>query len=561
MGLREIRKTFKHLGRYREIVGVLVKYGFEDILIQMNVDRIIRRTRKIFLKKESKQHRHKSRGERVRLALEELGPTFIKLGQMLSTRFDLIPPAYLTELRRLQDEVSPFPFHEVRTIVENELNGSIKSKFRHFERKCTAAASLAQVHRACTPDGKEVVVKVQRAHIHEVIANDLPVLRDLANLLDRYVPESHVFDPKGLVSEFERWIREELDFLQEARNINRFRQNFQGSDLIYAPEVYWDLTTDRVLTMEYVEGIRIDRVDALVQAGLDPKKIARNGTLAVLKQIFEHRFFHGDPHPGNIYVKPNHVIAPLDFGLMGRLDRILVYQVGYLLQGMVNKSPERITRTLIDLNRLRLDVDQEALRIAVSDLLDRYYGVPANQFSFETFFNDLVELIKIHNIRFPRTLYLMGKTLIIMESIAQRLDPEFDLIGLAGPYVSEVILMRHEPERLLKMSVRTAEDYIDLITTTPRTLKRILSKMRWGDLGIELHHQGIDEMLNEFDRGTNRISFSLVIAALIIGSSVISHLDKGPELWGLPAIGTIGFLTAGILGLWLAISIIRSGHI
>lgn len=561
MGLREIRKTIQHLGRYREIVGVLLKYGFEDILQRMNVDRLIRRTRKLLLKKESREHREKSRGERVRLALEELGPTFIKLGQMLSTRFDLLPQEYLSELRRLQDEVSPVSFAEVRNTVETELGDSLSSLFKNFERKPKAAASLAQVHRACTHEGREVVVKVQRAHIREIIEGDLPVLKDLASLAERYVPESHVFDPSGLVSEFERWIAEELDFLQEARNINRFRQNFKDSNILYAPEVHWNLTTDRVLTMEYVEGIRIDRVDALERAGLNPKQVARNGTLAVLQQIFEHRFFHGDPHPGNIYVQPGNIIAPLDFGLMGRLDRILVYQVGFLLQGMVKKNPERITRTLIDLNRLRLDVDQDALRIAVSDLLDRYYGVPANRFKFETFFNDLVELIKIHNIRFPRALYLMGKTLIIMESIAQKLDPEFDLIGLAGPYVSDVIFLRHEPERMWKMTLRTAEDYLDLLTTTPRTLQRILSKTRWGDLGIELHHQGVDRMLDEFDRGTNRIAFSLVIAALIIGSSVISHLDKGPELWGLPAIGSIGFLIAGFLGFWLAISIIRSGNL
>ncbi len=562
MSIFNLKRSFRNISRYREIIGVLVKYGFDDITDQLSLDVAINKFRtKKYRKKHDKKYAHKSRPERVRLALEELGPTFIKLGQMLSTRFDLLPLEYIDELRKLQDEVKPFPSKESIQIIESELNASVRKLFRRFENKPIAAASVAQVHRACTHEGRDVVVKVQRPDIHRIIETDIRILKDLAGLIERYIPESHVFDPTGLVSQFQKWINEELNFIQEGRNVHRFKKNFLDDETVYVPEVFWEMSTDRVLTIEYIEGIYIDEIDEIEKAGMEPAVIARNGTFFVLRQIFEFHFFHGDPHPSNILVLPGHVIAPLDYGLMGRMDNVLVSDVSELMRGIIRNDAPLIVRTLINLNRLHTDVDREELRIDVSDLLARYHAVPLHMLKFEHFFNDLVKLVRDNDIRFPRSLYLMGKAQMIMESIAQKLDPEFDIISIARQYFTKAKIGRNEAEKVIRNSTQMVEDFSDLMVSAPHMLIQILKNTRWGKMGINLHHMRIDDMLQEMDRSANRLSFSMIIASLVVGSSLIIQLDKGPRLWELPLFGLIGFSLAGVLGLWLVFSIIRSGKI
>lgn len=561
MSLFSIKRSMKNFGRYGDIIGVLIKYGFEDIVDQLNVDVVIKKIRSRFLKKQRSSSIHKSRPERVRLALEELGPTFIKLGQMLSTRYDLIPLDYIDELRKLQDSVNPFPDNQCVRIIEEELEKPIDTLFSFFEKEPIAAASIAQVHRVCSVNGEEMVVKVQRPDIEKKIESDLPILKELAELIERHIPDSRVFDPVGLVNQFKKWINEELNFIQEARNMHRFHKNFSDDAGIYVPEVHWNLTTERVLTMEYVDGIYIDQIEAIKQAGMDPPAIAKNGTFFILRQIFEYQFFHGDPHPSNLLILPGHVIAPLDYGLMGRMDRVLVNDVSYLMLGIVKNDTNMIVRTLIHLNRQRIDVDRDQLRIDVADLLARYHAVPLHMLKFQNFFNDLVQLIRDNHIQFPQSLYLMGKSLMVMEGIAQKLDPAFDIISIAKSYFSQSMIGKTEAQKLIRDVTTMTEDYAELLTNAPRLINQILKKSRWGKIGINLHHLRIDDMLDEIDLSANRLSFSMIIAALVVGSSLIMQLDKGPRLWGLPMLGVVGFLIAGFLGLWLVFSIIRSGKI
>ena len=358
MSVFQLKQSFRNIRRYREIITILLRYGFADIIDQLHIDLAIQRLRIRSIKRERLQHAQKSRPERIRLALEELGPTFIKLGQMLSTRFDLIPLDYISELRKLQDNVRPFSTDESIRIIEKELGAPVDQFFAKFDRKPVAAASIAQVHRACTVDGDEVVIKVRRPDIVKIIDTDIHILKDLAALIEKHIPESRVFDPCGLVLQFQSWICDELNFFQEARNVHRFRKNFSNDKTVYVPDVFWKLTTDKMLTLEYIRGIPIDDSRALEEAGLDLPTIARNGTVFVFRQIFEYHFFHGDPHPGNLFVLPNHVIAPLDYGLMGRMDRVLVGYIGQLLRGIINNDPAVIVRTLIRLNRLKSDVDR-----------------------------------------------------------------------------------------------------------------------------------------------------------------------------------------------------------
>ncbi|MBN2105173.1 AarF/ABC1/UbiB kinase family protein [bacterium] len=561
MSIFNLKKSIQHLGRYREIISILLKYGFEDVIDQLNVDIALKKIRSKSLKRAQEPHQNKSRPERVRLALEELGPTFIKLGQMLSTRYDLLPVAYVSELRKLQDKVPPFPADESIRIIEEELGQSVRTIFKSYDKEPVAAASIAQVHRACTQSGEEVVVKVMRPDIIEIIQRDIPILKDLAGLIERYIPESHVFDPSGLVSQFKKWISEELNFIQEGRNIHRFKTNFTDDETVYVPAVFWKCTTERVLTLEYIEGIYIDQVESLKKSGLDPVQIAKNGTLFVLRQIFEYHFFHGDPHPSNLLVLPDQRIAPLDYGLMGRLDDELVSEIGELLRGIIRNDALMIVHTLINLNRLKTDVDRETLRIDVSDLLARYHAVPLHMLKFGNFFNDLVKVIRDNRIQFPRSLYLMGKAQMVMESIAQKLDPKFDIISTAKSYFTSTMIGRAEAEKFFRNMTLMWEDYTDLLVVAPRMLTQILKKARWGQMGINLHHMRIDDILNEMDRFANRLSFSMIIASLVVGSSLVVQIDKGPKLWDLPIFGLIGFLLAGIMGLWLVFNILRSGHL
>ncbi len=561
MSLLNLNRSFRNLRRYREIIGVLLKYSFEDVIDQINLDILLKRVRVRYSKRKKILPSQKSRPERVRLALEELGPTFIKLGQMLSTRYDLIPIAYIDELRKLQDNVKSFSIEQSIEIVEEELKASIHQLFDRFDKQPIAAASIAQVHKARTKNGFEVVIKVRRPDILEIIALDIPILRDLAVLIERHIPESRVFDPTGLVAQFQSWIGEELDFMHEGRNIHRFGKNFETYANAYVPKVFWELTTESVLTIEFIDGIFIDQIERIKKAGMDPAVIARNGTLFVLKQIFEHHFFHGDPHPGNLMVLPGHVIAPLDYGLMGRMDNVLVNEVSDLLLGIIQNDASMIVRTLIHLNRLNTDVDRESLRVSVADFLARYHAVPLHMLKFEHFFNDLVKLIRKNDIKFPQNLYLMGKSMMMMESIAQKLDPQFEIITIAKSYFTKTLISRAEAERFVRTASQMVEDYTDLMVMAPQVVSQILKKARWGKIGINLHHMRIDDMLHEMDRSANRLSFSMIIASLVVGSSLIIQLDKGPRLWDLPVFGVIGFTMAGLLGLWLVFSILRSGKI
>ncbi|MDZ7722669.1 MAG: AarF/ABC1/UbiB kinase family protein [candidate division KSB1 bacterium] len=551
-------KKIRHFSRYQQLVTILVKYGFEDALNRYKISRLLYKKSRVLLRKESKKQMHRSSAQRIRLALQEMGPTFIKFGQMLSTRFDLLPVHVIEELQKLQDEVEPFSGVQCVQIIEKELGLSLNDIFAEFENDPRAAASLAQVHKARTHDGQVVVIKVQRPDIQKQIKQDIEILKDLADWTVKHVPNRMFIHPSELVSEFESWIQDELDFKQEARNMYRFGENFKNDNTLYVPEVFWQYTSGKVITMTFVEGIRIDHVESLKKAGLDPGIIANNGTIAALRQIFEHRFFHGDPHPGNIFVTFDGKIVPIDFGLVGRLDQSMVMLGGELLMGIVNRDSDTVSQVLIRLNRLDTDVNENAMRIDVYNFLDRYYGVPANQLLFEHLFYDLVNLIKTHNIQLPRNLYLVGKALLLMEYLARKLDENFNLFTVAEPYVDSVIRKKMGPSFWAEQTKQSAQDYAGVLLDVPRTLKKIMRKSSSGNISVTLQHQGLTDLMNEIGRSSNRLSFSLIIASLIIGSSLIIRTGMGPVVWGVSIVGLVGYILAGMMGLLLLLRIWRS---
>ena len=559
MHLFQIRRTLRNLPRYREIIQVLLKFGFNDILNRIKILHVLGEGRFFLFRK--RLFAQTSPPQRLRLALEELGPTFIKLGQMLSTRYDLLPLDYIEELRKLQDQVPPFPSHVAKALIENEFQKPLKTLFHSFEETPFAAASIAQVHRGKTHDGKWVIIKIQRPEIDLIIQKDLEILLDLAKLIVRYVPESHVFQPIEIVHEFSRWIRNELDFFQEGRNIERFRENFKSDNTIYIPQVYWEWTTSKVLTLEFVQGISIQNVEALEKKGLDRKIIAKNFTHFILKQIFQHGFFHGDPHPGNIFVIEDNVICPLDFGLVGRLDPFLIHALGQMAMGLIEYDVDRMIRALLKMGMIQDEVDLLPLRLDLREYIDKYYQIPLYQLNMETLVRDMFALISRHRIRLPRDLYLMGKTLMVTQALTRYLDPEFNMMAEAKPFVEKTLLQYMNKKQLLKEFRVYAEDYKDLFSTFPEALRSILLKLRKGEINIHIQPKGIEPFVRDLDRSANRLACSLILASLFIASSILLYLDKPPYLFGFSLFGLAGIGISLFLLFAILTAIFRSGKL
>ena len=555
-----IDKGYRNLKRYRQIVGIFIKYGFAEVVDRMNLTVYLQFGRRLF-KRDAGKTTRLSPSARIRLALEELGPTFIKLGQVLSTRSFLIPPELVDELSKLQDEVKPLPFEKLQTYVEEELDGTISEKFARFDKDAIASASLAQAHRATTHDGREVVVKIQRPEVARTIATDLDILSDLARLMDKYIPESRQFDPEGVVRELTQTTKRELDFLNEGRNIEIFAKNLKNFEHVYIPKVFWEYTTNKILTTEFIDGIKISEIEELKRAGCDLKFISQVGGQFILKQIFEDGFFHADPHPGNLFIKDRDTIVPVDFGMMGRLDDFLMEQLSDLLIATIRKDAELIIRVLVNIGSLNEDQDVRSLRVDIANFVDRYYGVPLKRINMQTIVADVFDVVTKHQLRTQSNLLLLMKALGTYEDLARKLDPDFEIFSLAKPYVHKLLLRRLDASKIAYEGIKSLRDLYDLLKAAPRELELLLKKIKRGQFAIELQDRGLQNLMLEMDRASNRIAFSLIIAALIIGSSMILNLRTGPLLFGFPLFGMLGYLFAGLLGIWLVIAILRSGRL
>ncbi|MCG2716981.1 MAG: 2-polyprenylphenol 6-hydroxylase [Candidatus Marinimicrobia bacterium] len=430
-------RSYRNIKRYRQIVTVLFRYGFGDMLSRLKIDFYIQMVKNKIPKLKRNVFERITTAERLRLAFEELGPTFIKLGQILSVRPDLINESYIEEFKKLQDDVPSFSAEQAKKEIEMQLGQTVEQLFSHFDETPIASASISQVHRAVTNNNKQVVVKIQRPNIQKVIETNLNILFDLAKLIEKNIPESYLFSPSAVIREFAKTIRRELDFNREGCNIERFQRNFKDDETVYVPKVYWELTTERILTMEYIDGIKISKLTALEEAGLDKKIIAYNGAQAILKQIFDHGFFHADPHPGNIFVIPNNVIAPLDYGMIGSLDEEQKEAMGALLTAFVKKDAKKIISILIDIGIMKNTLDIRGLKLDLTDFLDRYYQVPLYQLNMGKILNEMMTFIRNYHIMLPVELTLMGKALITEEGVGRTLDPEFDMITLAKPYIKK----------------------------------------------------------------------------------------------------------------------------
>jgi len=556
-----VGRTYRHLARYRQILTVFFKYGFGDLIELLKIEQYIEIGLQLISKNRRSRLEKLSRAERVRMACEELGPTYIKLGQILSTRPDLVPVDFIKELSKLQDNVPSSPFSEVSKVVESELGAPPEDIFDFFEKTPLASASIGQVYRAILKDGEEVAVKVQRPGIKKIIEVDLEIMLHLATLMERHIEEVSLHQPVKIVEEFARTLEKEIDYTIEATNMERIARNFLNDLSIYVPKVFRDTTTESILTTELVEGIKVSEIDRLEKAGLDRKLITVRGADIVLKQIIKHGFFHADPHPGNIFVLPDNVICLLDFGMTGSVDRRTREDFIDLAESVVNRNESRATQVLLKLTYWDEDPDIRLLEKDVADFMGRHLYKPLKDIKIGKLLNNLLELTFQHRLSIPPDIFLMLKAFSAIEGVGLMLDPDFDMIKQAAPFIKEIKLARLSPQRITGDILRLAIELFQFVQNFPKDILSITRLIKQQKLSLNLEYKGLDKMLSTYDQISNRISFSIIIAALIIGSALVIMSKVPPLFYDISLLGIVGFLAAAIMGIWLLVAILRKGRL
>lgn len=554
-----IKRTYTHMVRYRHIMAVLIKYGFEEV-----AGIFARRLKVGFGARGLPTSRMEnlaqtSLPQRVRLALQEMGPTFVKMGQLLSTRPDLISAEYITELELLQDRVTPEKYEKIRVQIKQNLGQFPEELFEWFDPVPIAAASIGQVHRARTKDGHEVVVKVRRPGIVKTIRTEMEILEDLAGLVKSRLPTPETFHPVRMVQEFSEAVNKEVNFTNERHNQERFIQNFESDPNIHVPKVYGEYCAEAVLTMEYIEGIKPNQIDQLLEAGLDTKEIAVRGANFVLKQVFDFGFFHTDPHPGNFLVMKDNVLAPLDFGQVGRLTKYDRMLLRYFIVSIVSGDVSKLIHGLERVQVMDEETDVIELERDLEELLDTYSNLPLKDIPFGDAVNRAFEVIRRHKIEPPRDFTLMLKCLMTIESFATDLDKDFQIIDHLKPYARKFSFEELRPDNLFRQVRQASRGVGELAARFPEDAAAIISKFRRGKFSIHVQHEHLEELEQTLDNSSNRIAFAVIMAALLIGSSLL--VPQQGNVLGLvtfQTLGILGYLAAAVLGIWLVISILRS---
>lgn len=545
------------LGRVQTLAAILIRYGFGDLVSRFGLTQALARAGRVVPLGHLEELAALPAHVRVRRAMEEMGPSFVKLGQVLATRVDLFPPEWIAEFSRLQNAVPAVSFDAIRAEVSEALGAAPESVFLWLDPEPLAAASIAQVHRARLHDGREVVAKVRRPGIRPIIEADLRLLQQMAKMIETKLPDLRRFHPVGVVRQFKASLMRELDLVAECRHAERIAASFEDDDRIVVPAVHWAYTRERMNVQDFVDGLPIADLAVLDATGVDRKKIARTGAQVVLKMMLEDGFFHADPHPGNVFVLPGERIAVIDFGMVGRLSHARRTEVVSLLFGLVEHDPERVTEVLLDWTE-RPDVDEAQLTIDIDAFVDQYHGVPLGQLDLAGMLLEVTALLRSHRLALPPDLALLIKVFLTLEGLGRSLDPDFDMASQAQPFLHRAMAAQLGPGAVARRGARALVDTAGLLATLPRELRRLLRGMRGG---ARLHMQ-VDE-LREFSHqvahSANRLAGSMVIAALIVGSSIAMTVEGGPALLGLPLFGLLGFIGAALAGIWLLWSIFRSG--
>ena len=541
-------RTLRSIPRIRDIAFILGKHGFHQVAgaLQAPV-----RTRLARLLKWEPRHTIQQ-PERLRMVLEDLGPTFIKFGQLLSTRPDLLPPEYIEELKKLQDEVHPAPFEEIRGVIEEELGLPIDRLFQSIDPVPLASASIAQVHRAVTASGEQVVVKVRKKGLERLVAQDLQVLYLLSEFLAGW-RGMRLFDPEGVVRLFERSLQKELNFDYERNNIIRIRENLGGDSRIHVPGVFPTLSSSRVLTMEYLAGEKLSRLRTNPIEPARAQELATSIAVSMLRQVFEHGIYHADPHPGNFILMADGRVGLIDFGNVGRFTPEMVDDILVFLLALIRRDYREVARWILKRGRPLDDIDAPSLALELMDTLDHYYGLSLGEIQIGGLFNSIFGMVLRHGIAIPAQYVLVGRTFIALEGVVRLCSPSLELLTAIKPHMSELLKRRWAPERLMRDARLEVSDMFSALRTAPRNLSEVLSRAAEGRLRFEARIAELGTIEKRLDQATSRIQLAILVCGLLISSAILLFQEAGSHA-GLPnALGVAGFITSLLLILKLVL--------
>ncbi|WP_432745525.1 AarF/UbiB family protein [Methylobacter sp. G7] len=556
--LWEMLNAARDLGRVHDIASVLIRYGFGSFVRGLGMGKALERAGRVLHWQHVDEYVNLDTPQRMRRVLEELGPTFIKLGQILATRVDLFSPQYIAEFEKLQDQVPPMSFEELLPQLEEDLGGSIDDFFSQVDRQSLAAASIAQVHKAVLKNGTPVILKIRRPGLRKIIEADLRLLQRIVDIAESESPEIRRFHPKEVLRQFNQSLHRELDLAAESRNAERVAANLVDDLNIKIPKVYWQWTCERLNVQEYIQGIQGRDLDAVDKAGLNRKLLADRGTQAVMKMIMADGFFHADPHAGNVFYLQDNKLAFIDFGMVGRLTEERREQVVSLLYSMINHLPTKVAEILEDWSD-NIYTDEQVLTIEIEAFVDQYSSLALKDLSITSMMSDLMTILRDHKLILPADLALLVKTYITLDGLGRHLNPEFNILVFAEPYVQKIMMERYRPEAIARRGWRNLISVTDLLSSLPKDLRRLLRASRKGAFQVDITVKHLGQYVNHIDNAISRLTMGIVIAALIIGSSIIMTVTGGPEIFGLPAFGFLGYSFATIGGIWLLLSIWQSG--
>ncbi len=562
MELFSLPKKIKILKRYKTIINEAISYGFGYMIEHLELEYYLNLGKNFIFKRKKEQEiiDKESNEVRFRKLLETLGPTFIKLGQMLSTRVDLFSEAYIIELSKLQDSVPPVDFSQIEETLKQEI-GDIDSIFSSFSKEPIASGSVAQVHSATLKDGTEVVIKIQKKEVSDLFEVDLEILYHIAHLLQQRIDHSGLYQPVKVIDEFKEASVRELDFNHEAISTGKMQAMFEDDPIIGIPEIYHDYTTSKVLTMKKLSGEKITNINFYEENNIDSEKTAKKLMEIFLYQILVEGFFHGDPHPGNILITKDGQINLIDFGLTGKLNVELLENLASLFMEISSRNSEQIVRRFIKMGVIVEEVDIPKLKMDISYFIDTVFDSPIGSISIGKLLNRLITVAIKHKLKTPPEISLLVKTLIQVEGIVAILNPQLKTLEIAKPYAKVIIRRVFNPARYYRILKYFFEDSTDMLIKLPKRINSIVSKIERGKFGIEFYHKSLEEFSTTIDRASNRIAVSLITGAIILASSAIMLSGKGAMLFGFSVFGIIGFVVAGILGLWLVLSILSSGRL
>lgn len=558
-----LQTRVNYINRYREIAKQISKSGFGYIIEEIGLDKVISLPRRLLLRQGNKEVLEKTYAERIRLFIESMGTTFIKLGQIASTRGDLLPPELIKELEKLQSHVAPFPAEVARSTIEESLGASIDEIFMIFDDEPVGSASIGQVHRAILQSGEDVAVKVQRPNIEGTVRTDLEILRHLAKLLEANLEWAKNYQVTDMIDEFSFALLNELDYTIEARNVERIGKTHANDPNVKIPNIFWDYTTKNVMVMDFIKGIPVNHFDTLDELNIDRSKLAETLAKAIFKQIFEDGYFHGDPHPGNVSVLEDGTLVFLDFGMIGRLTSDLKTNFGSLLISLMKKDASGVVKAIVKMGVVPADVSMKQLNREAEIMRDKYYDVPLSKLNFSDAVNDLFIISNKYKIRLPQDFTILAKTLLTLEGVVSKLDPDFSIMDVAEPFGKSLLFDRYNPKNVIENQIDDAQQIALELRDVTANVHQFSKGLKNSNLPIEIDLKGRTQFSKHLDRVINRLSFSIVLLAfsiimvgLIVGSAL---LGEGSIIFRIPIIEIAAIFAAGMF-IWLMWSIVKSGR-